>query len=440
MIVSPAPPSPVASAPSTPSSSPGSTPTARAIVGLRKVLSGTPGRLRVAGAVSVAACLLFGLAAFGAVRNRSNAIADVRSHAAQLVRIQDIRSNATQADAAATNAFLVGGLEPADERKSYNDGIAGATADIAAASAGSTSDAAVLAKTNQVLAKYVGLMESARADNRQGFPIGAAYLRQASNLLRTEALPALAQAVAVEQERITKAYGNAARAENVLVASLVLTVAVLLFVQVWLSFKMRRLLNENLVVATAIVVVGGVIGIGLMTLAEHSATDVRSGSLANTIALATARTDAFDAKSAESLTLINRGSGQPFEVQYQGVINDASAALSGISGRAPASAPIAALRTYETAHRLVRTRDDAGDWDGAVRLATTADPRGTKTTFAAFDSVSRGSLSGQASHGADGLSSARRPLGVTAVLLLIAGIAAAVLAWRGVAARLREYR
>ncbi|MCU1464243.1 MAG: hypothetical protein JWM72_171, partial [Actinomycetia bacterium] len=40
----------------------------------------------------------------------------------------------------------------------------------------------------------------------------------------------------------------------------------------------------------------------------------------------------------------------------------------------------------------------------------------------------------------DGLKSARRALGVTAVLLLIAGLAAATLAWRGVAARLREYR
>jgi hypothetical protein len=404
------------------------------------MLSGTPGRLRIAGAVSVAACLMFGLFAFAAVNNRSNAIADARSHAAQLVRIQDIRSNATQADAAATNAFLVGGLEPADERKSYDDGIAGATADIAAASAGSASDSAVLAKTNQVLAKYAGLMEAARANNRQGFPIGAAYLRQASNLLRSEALPPLAQEVSIEQARITKAYSNSARAENALVAILVLAVVVLLSVQVWLALRTRRLLNTNLVAATAIVIVGGIVGIGIMTLAEHSATSVRSGSLANTIALATARTDAFDAKSAESLTLINRGSGQPFEAQYQAVIGDANTALSGIVDRAPARSSIVALGTYETAHRLIRTRDDAGDWDGAVRLATTADPRGTKTTFAAFDSVSRVSLTGEAAHVANGLKSARRALGITAVLLLIAGLVAAVLSWRGVAARLREYR
>jgi hypothetical protein len=436
MIVTPAPPPPVAN----PSSAPASTPGTRALAALRKVLSGTPGRLRIAGAVTVAACLLFGLVGFGAVRSRSDAIAAARSHAAQLVRIQDIRSNATQADAAATNAFLVGGLEPADERKSYDDGIAGATADLAAASAGSTSDAVVLAKTNQIFARYAGLMESARANNRQGFPIGAAYLRQASNLLRAEALPALAQVVAGEQKRIDNAYSDAARAENILVVIMLVAIVLLLGVQIWLSSKTRRLLNTNLAVATAIVIVGGVIGIGLMSFAEHSATDVRSGSLANTVALATSRTDAFDAKSAESLTLINRGSGQPFEVQYQDVMKGATAALSSISSRAPAEAPADALQTYENAHRLVRTRDDAGDWDGAVRLATTSDPRGTKTTFAAFDSVSRESLNGQASRVSGALNSARRPLGVTAVLLLIAGLGASVLAWRGIAARLREYR
>jgi protein-S-isoprenylcysteine O-methyltransferase Ste14 len=298
----------------------------------------------------------------------------------------------------------------------------------------------VLEKTNQVLAKYAGLMESARANNRQGFPIGAAYLRQASNLLRSDALPGLADAVDVEQTRITSAYRDASRADNLLAVIVVGAFAVLLVVQVWLSFRTRRLFNMSLVAATAIVLVGGVIGLGVMSLAQHSANDVRSGSLANTIALATARTDAFDGKSAESLTLINRGSGQPFEEQYLKLTNRASSALSSIAGRQPARAPIAALDTYETAHRLVRTRDDAGDWDGAVRLATTADPRGTKTTFAAFDSISRASLRGQASHVADGLNSARRALGVTAVLLLIAGIVAAGLAWRGIGARLREYR
>ena len=37
-----------------------------------------------------------------------------------------------------------------------------------------------------------GLIESGRANNRQGFPVGAAYLRSASNSIRANALPPLA--------------------------------------------------------------------------------------------------------------------------------------------------------------------------------------------------------------------------------------------------------
>jgi hypothetical protein len=415
-------------------------PAERTVDGLRATLAGTPGRLRVAGVASIAVCLLFGVASFGAVRARSSAIADARNHAAQLVRIQGIRSNLTQADAAATNAFLVGGLEPADQHASYDKGIAGATAAIAAASAGSTADAVVLAKTNQVLAQYAGLIESARANNRQGFPIGAAYLRQASNLLRNDGLPPLAQLVTAEQAQINTAYDNAASANDALIATLGLAILVLVIIQIWLSVKTRRTFNASLATATVVVLLGGLLALAAMAFAQNSATDVRTGSLANTFALATARTDAFDGKSAESLSLINRGSGQPFEEHYQAVTKEANAALSSVADRPSARTPIADLSAYESAHRLVRARDDAGDWDTAVRLATTSDAHGTKRAFAAFDAASSLALNGQASHLSHGLNSARRPLGVVAVLLLLAGLASAALAWSGIAARLREYR
>ena len=190
------------SAPPPPPPPPGPAPAVPAKVGqagaLRALFAGTPGRLRIAAVAVVVGALLFGFGAYGALVMRASAIGDARNHAAQLVRLQAIRSSLTQADAAATNAFLVGGLEPADQRASYNGGIARATASIAAASSGSSADAPELAEINQVLARYAGLIESARANNRQGFPVGAAYLRQAGNLLRTDGLPPLLELVKTE--------------------------------------------------------------------------------------------------------------------------------------------------------------------------------------------------------------------------------------------------
>jgi hypothetical protein len=409
----------------------------------RAVFVGTPGRLRLAGVAAVVACLVFGFGATGAVAQRSSAIVDARNHAAQLVRIQDIRSHLTQADAAATNAFLVGGLEPTDQRASYTQGIAGATSAIADASAGSTADAQVLAKTNQLLAQYAGLIESARANNRQGFPIGQAYLRQASNLLRLDMLPPLARLRGAEEARITSSYDDAAQAGDALIVTLVLALVVLLIIQVWLSVKTRRTLNMGLAIATVIVALGGLVGVAAMAAAQHSANNVRFGSLDESDVIAGARTDAFDAKSAESLTLINRGSGQPFETHYKAVMNEAILTLQVTATHASSDTPrrlATLLGAYDSAHRAVRAQDDGGNWDAAVRLATSDDPHGTKAAFAAFDASSKSALTDEAAHASDGLNSARRPLDVIAVLMFLAGLAAAVLAWRGIAVRLREYR
>jgi hypothetical protein len=403
----------------------------------RTVFVGTPGRLRIAAVASVAVCLLLGASLTGTMVSRSRDISTARNHAAQLVRIQAIRSNLTQADAAATNAFLVGGLEPPDQRASYAAGIAGATAAIAQASAGSSDDATTLAKTNQLLAQYAGLIESARANNRQGFPIGSAYLRQASNLLRLQMLPPLATLVADEQARITNAYNLSATESDALIAFVVIALVVLVFIQIWLSAKTRRTFNMGLATATVIVAIAGLVGIGVMAEAQHSAKDVRAGSLAATAAIASARTDAFDAKSEESLTLINRGSGQPFEAEYQTLIADAREALK-TKAVDPGLTPL--LDAYDTAHVAVRKADDGGNWDGAVTLATGNGKSGTKAAFTAFDTSSKGELAIQASRASRDLGSARDPLDATAGLLFLAGIAAAVLAWRGIAVRLREYR
>ena len=143
----------------------------------RATFEGTPGRMRIYGAVAILGCLVFGLFAFIAASSRSAALSSARSDAAQLVRVQAIRTNLVFADANLTNAFLVGGLEPPTARKAYEQGIAAASTTLADASGVNTHDAAVLATVNDVITRYTGLVESAWSNNRVGFPLGAAYLR-----------------------------------------------------------------------------------------------------------------------------------------------------------------------------------------------------------------------------------------------------------------------
>jgi hypothetical protein len=55
---------------------------------------------------------------------------------------------------------------------------------------------------------YSGFVESARADNRQGLPVGAAYLRRASELLTSSILPAADQLSATEAKRLSDHYSS----------------------------------------------------------------------------------------------------------------------------------------------------------------------------------------------------------------------------------------
>ena len=104
---------------------------------------------------------------------------------AQLIRVQKIQTNLLTADATATNAFLVGGLEPPAQRAAYDQAMLAASTLIAEAARAQPADTEALSALNQQVVSYAGSIEQARANNRQGLPIGAQYLRVASTQLRT---------------------------------------------------------------------------------------------------------------------------------------------------------------------------------------------------------------------------------------------------------------
>ena len=133
-------------------------------------LSGTPGRLRAVGIISVVATLLFALAAGQAFRSADGALARAAANSDQLVRIQAIQTDVVQADADATNAFLVGGLEPAAQREDYTAAISSASQLVAEAAQHQPADGNALGALNQSLVAYTSQVEQARANNRQALP------------------------------------------------------------------------------------------------------------------------------------------------------------------------------------------------------------------------------------------------------------------------------
>jgi hypothetical protein len=180
--------------------------------------------------------------------------------------------------------------------------------------------------------------------------------------------------------------------------------------------------------------------VGLLSV-KQSVDTTRDGVYAATRSTAQARIAGFDAKSNESLTLIARGSGAAFEKAWQASSSAVKAEVARL-GQNPAAAGRDPLPwgAYADAHAQIRALDDAGDWEGAVKLATGQEDATGNATFAAFDTASDQQLTGLSDQTSQQLDGTGGWLPLAGVLGLLAGVIAALCAWWGVSMRLEEYR
>jgi hypothetical protein len=411
-------------------------------VSIRRSLSGTPGELRILALLAVAVSLIFAAGAFSAFSSANDALRRGEENALQLVRIQAIHTNLVRADADATNSFLVGGLEPSGQRASYVAAVGQASALIAEAARAQPADGPALGALNSSVLTYGGLIEQARASNRQALPVGAQYLRVASSGLRTDALPILDVLVKANDARVGAELDAASGARTALILSGILALLVLGAGMVWLAQRTHRYVNPPLAAATAGVLVTLVIGFLVLSGVSSRVDTVRSGSYASTLATARARIAAFDAKSNESLTLIARGSGSAaFETAWAAsskVVTDQGDAAARQNNEVEGLNAL--WNTYAESHKKIRAADNAGRWEEAVTQAISTGPTSANAAFDAFDKGSARALTSSSNSATDTLGGPRTWLPFAAWLGLLVGLAAAVSAWWGVSLRLEEYR
>ncbi|WP_051274378.1 hypothetical protein [Cellulomonas sp. URHD0024] len=390
--------------------------------------------MRLAGVVAVLASLAVGVLGVQAGLAQSKALASADADTRQLVGIQDVRNDLVVADATATNAFLVGGLEPPEQRAKYDAAIAAAATGLAHLAGSNEADAELLGKANAGLTTYTGLVEQARANNRQGFPVGAAYLDQASSVLRSEVLPELDTLVQTNSDRVDSSFAAVSNTPRLLALGVVALIAFVV-VQVWLARRTHRRLNAGLFWATVLALVASVAGAFVLDRSAQNAADVRTGSYADTVAVSKAYSLAHDAKSMESFTLIKRGSGQAYEETFQTETAEARSLLAGVD-----DALVQSLDAWTAKHADIRELDDAGKWDDAVALAISTEPDSPNAAFDAFSTAASDSLEASAAATQDALSGAGTAAVALGWLILVAGLVAAVLSWRGISKRVEEYR
>ena len=430
----------------------------------RSRLDTTPARLRLLLAVLVILSLAWGVVAALTANQHASAAASVVAVSEPLsLDAEQIYQGLSDADATAANAFLAGGLEPAAARQRYNADITQAAVRIEAASALVGSSAARtqlpgpqaaqasdgsavgddLATLSAELPVYADEAGTARADNRLGLPLGAAYLREASTLMRGTLLPAASDIYTRESRRLTSSSAQATGLPLIVVAVLIgLGVGYLLYrASRRLTRHTHRVVNYGLLLAAvagavSLVWLGGAFAVGRADLLH--AQQAGSGPAE---AFARADVGALQAHADESLTLVDNSGDdsyqQDFLVQAK-LLGPGPGPGTLLAAVEPSGGGISAdAQAWYQAHRELRALDNGGNHAAAVQSALSGQ---AAAKFALLSSaLSHGINAGQA------VFATRARQGRDAFTALPAGMVVAALlmavgcAW-GLSRRLAEYR
>lgn len=402
----------------------------------------------------IVGAITFGLVAGAAERSRDRAAQAARTATEPLlVQAVTLYSSLSDANATATTTFLTGGLEPPARRARYLSDLRTASRSLSRLTrelAGSPASRAAVATIADQLPVYSGVIESARANNRQGFPVGAAYLRQASQLLTTSILPAAGQLYQTEATRLGDDYSSGTATAALVTFAVVVIAAVLLLilVQRYLALTTHRIFNLPLLAASVLVVILSVWGvIGLTSEQNALAAAQRRGSDPVEL-LAATKILISRAQSDESLTLANRGSDETDPADFDAVMRALAPSgplLAGVTSIAGASENggkgelAATLAAYRAQHAQLDRLVNDGNTPGAIKLAvdSAASTTSPSNRLSAQLATQIQAAQGRFGRSASDATSALAGLSLAGIVLTVL---AALLALLGLRMRINEYR
>jgi hypothetical protein len=421
----------------------------------------TPSRLRLLLAGLIVLSLAWGVLAALTAEQHASAAADVVAVSEPLsLDAEQIYQSLSDADATAAGAFLVGGLEPAADLQRYNADIAQAAVRIEAASALLGSSAARtqppgqlskqasatgddLATLSAGLPVYADEVGTARADNRIGYPLGAAYLREASDMLRDTLLPAASDIYTKDNGRLTSASAQATGLP-LLVVTLVfgLGAGYLLYRSWrWLTRRTHRRVNYGLLVAAVAGAVSLVWLAGAFAFGRAELLHAQQHGSVPAEAFARADVAALQAHAAESLTLIDNSGIHSYQQDYlaqQKLLGPGPGTLlAAVQASAGNGSAAADAQAWYRAHAALRALDDGGNHTAAVNSALSGQ------AFTSFTRLSADLSDGINAHQAVFASDARGGrdafTGLAMGMIVLSLIMVAGCAW-GLNRRLAEYR
>jgi hypothetical protein len=429
---------------------------------LRTSATTEPGRLRIIGAVLALLVVAFGAVTAWQMTERS-AAADNVLHSSQPLSASaaDIYRSLADANTAASSGFLAGGQEPEGTREQYERDIRTAAAKLITAANSSepgSPSSRTISQLNRLLPEYKGLIERARANNRQGYPLGGAYLRYANEKMQHEMLPKAQDLYDRENQRLSADYADAKPYPWAAIALGLVALGALLWAQRRNYRRTNRVVNHGMAAATAAsVVVLLWLSVG-HTVARAGLNDSYDHGVRSLNVLRDAQIASLKARGNETLTLVSRGAetttlpdktnvdlyDHSFELDMK-ALTEGLATAAGLSddraGEKPVRAATSNMEEWKRRHDKAADANEEGDYQSALdQVIGSADKKPTSDCFKGVDDNLTLALTHEETEfrqAASGGLDATTGIPVGAAVLAVLAAAGAVF---GVGRRLSEYR
>lgn len=403
---------------------------------LRRFSRTTPGVISIVAIVVAGICVFAGLVSGAQLDGQIAKQTEVLDRSEPFANAaQNLYVALSAADAAASAAFLAGeDIGPTRER--YQRALADAAAALTDVTSGTTDQATrtAAAEISAQLTAYTGLVEAARANSRQGFPVGAAYLREASSLMESTMLPG-AEAIFTKNLAAVDADQRAVGAVPILsLALLFVALAGIAIGSVVVYGRTNRQFNLGLVVSALLIVVVAVWMVVATQLAAGAIEKSREEGTREFEQLANARILAQQARTEETLLLITRGDATKGETAFQDLVEKLRGRVHGISEDV-----LNAVGSWVASHDVQIQAYRGGDYETAEQQAIGADPNSSAAHFANTDAALRAEIETTRAQLREDVSSAGTWLTFSPTGALVLMVLAAAAAVVGLWPRLKEF-
>lgn len=419
----------------------------------------TPGRLTIIAVGLIGLTAVAAITASLMVRDRGETMVQMAERRAPLAEAaSEVYRALSDADAAAAGMFLGTGAEREEQRLrfEYDAGLAGSSLTKAASDPVITPRlSAQIDVVSQQLPVYTGLVETARADHRQGVPVEASSLGNASTLMRSVILPAAEKLYRIEVERMAEQEDDAGGFPLLAALFVAALLAALVATQLYLIRLTHRVFNIGLVVATAAIGVGVLWSVTALTVQSALVGASREDGTEQVALLVQARGAALQSRADEAWTLLARGDGDEYEQEFvrlsgRAAGDDGSGGWLGeVAANAEDGSPLASevalaqdsAGRWLRAHAEMRALADAGDHGDAVRLVIdSGEADGSAVAFEALDDHLEEAIEEARRSFYDDTGNAFRALTLLAPGWIALGIVAALGVAAGIGQRVREYQ